>query len=117
MPKTIRLMTDYGCYPLWVEEPDEMGDIDPATLPISQEIIKRLDEWRKAYEEILNLSDPAASGFPSIQAREAFNREGVTLWLQLRNSLWPDYEVVYFSEIMQKNIDHPKELEALLSAS
>jgi len=35
----------------------------------------------------------------------------------LDNKIVPDYEVVYFSEILQKNIDHPKELEALLSAS
>ena len=83
---------------------------------IDRDTVKRLDEWRKAYESILNWDDPASSGFPSIEAREAFNREGVDLWHQLRKELSLDYEVLYFSEQLQKNLDHPRELETLFEA-
>jgi hypothetical protein len=110
MTKKIRLMADYGCDPLWGEEPDEIGDLDPTTLPISQETLKRLEKWVHTYEAILNWEDPASSGFPSVEAREDFDKEGISLWLQLRKELSPDYEVLYFSEILQKNINHPSEL-------
>lgn len=50
MPKKIRLMTDYGCYPLWWDEPDQVGDLDPESLPLSQEIIQRLYNWADAFD-------------------------------------------------------------------
>ncbi|MEM9540608.1 MAG: hypothetical protein AAGA60_14035 [Cyanobacteria bacterium P01_E01_bin.42] len=114
--KKIRLMADYGCYPLWIEEPDEMGDIDPATLPIAEETRDRLEQWRQTYEAILNKDDPASSGFSSPEAREQFNHEGVYLWGKLRQELEPDYEVLYFSEFFQKNCDRPEELNTLLES-
>ncbi|MHC5729637.1 MAG: hypothetical protein ACYTXY_37035 [Nostoc sp.] len=32
----IKLMADYGCYPLWWVSSDKIGNIDPETLPLSQ---------------------------------------------------------------------------------
>lgn len=34
----IRLMADYFCYPLWHDDGINMGDIGPASLPISNEL-------------------------------------------------------------------------------
>ncbi len=33
--KRIKLMADYDCYPLWLDSDDEVGNIDPDVLPIS----------------------------------------------------------------------------------
>jgi hypothetical protein len=45
----IELMADYQCYPLWWIEPDKVGNIDPKTLPLSQETLNRLEKWADAY--------------------------------------------------------------------
>ena len=98
MSKKIKLMADYGCDPLWWEESDEVGDIDPATLPLSEGTIKRLHTWASAYDATLNWSDPSdSSGFPSTEAEAAFESEGIMLWKQLQKELAPNYEVLYFS--------------------
>ena len=41
----IKLMPDYCCHPLWGIDADNIGNINPATLPLSQETIKRLEKW------------------------------------------------------------------------
>lgn len=109
----IKLMADYGCYPLWWAGGDEVGDIDPATLPLSQETLSRLEKWADACDAKLNWDDPASSGFPSPQAKEAFEEEGVSLWQQLRKELAPEYEVFYFSDRLRQHLTHPSELKVL----
>lgn len=87
MVKYIKLMTDYGAHPLWwygptAEEMDEYN-LDPATLPLSQEALVRLQAWADTYDSILNWDDPASSGFSSQAEKDAFEAEGIVLWQQL----------------------------------
>ncbi|MBD2777604.1 hypothetical protein [Iningainema tapete] len=114
MAEKIKLMADYGCYPLWWISAN-VGDIDPASLPLSQETISRLEKWAEVYDAKLNWDDPASSGFPTNQAKDAFEKEGIRLWKQLQKELAPKYEVLYFSEQLRKVITHPHELEVLHS--
>ena len=44
MKEKIKLMADYGCYPLWWVNSQKIGDIDPETLPLSQQTINRLEK-------------------------------------------------------------------------
>jgi hypothetical protein len=111
MAKKIRLMPDYGCDPLWWEEGDEVGDIDPETLPLGKDTIERLHKWAKVYDATLNWDDPTDSaGFETEKAEAAFEEEGISLWKQLQQELSPNYEVIYFSEKLHKLINHPSEL-------
>ncbi len=111
----IKLMADYGCDPLWWEDNDKVGNIDPTILPLSQETIKRLDKWAQEYEVNFNWDAPNDSeGFVSTLVEEAFEQEGINLWKQLREELAPNYEVLYFSESLRKIVSEPSELEAVL---
>ncbi len=112
MKEQIELMADYGCHPLWEVGPGRSGDINPAKLPLKPETIERLERWASIYDALFNQEDPAASGFPSDQARNDFDCEGINLWDQLRSELEPDYKVHYFSERLGKHLTHPSELEA-----
>jgi hypothetical protein len=98
MAEKIKLMADYGCYPLWWASSDKVGDIDPTTLPLSPKTISRLEKWADVYDEKLNWDDPASSSFPNNETRDAFEEEGISLWKQLQKELAPTYDVVYFSE-------------------
>ena len=114
MPKKIRLMTDYGCYPLWWDEPDQVGDLDPESLPLTQETIQRLYHWADAFEARLNLADPSDSPEVTPEEVERFEWEGLSLWKQLHQELAPDYEVVYFSSHFHQIFTNPVELEEKL---
>ena len=72
----IRLMADYGSFPLWHEDGPELGDIDPATLPISEALRAELNGWADQYQATLNEDDPAASGFETEAEEEQFKAEG-----------------------------------------
>jgi hypothetical protein len=95
MAEKIKLMADYGCYPLWWVSSEKVGDINPATLPLSQKTISRLEKWAEVYDAKLNWDDPASSGFPSNDAKDAFEEEGISLWKQLQKELAPNYQVLY----------------------
>ncbi|HEY9706198.1 MAG TPA: hypothetical protein V6C58_27425, partial [Allocoleopsis sp.] len=43
-------------------------------------------------------NDPASSGFPDDHSESIFEAEGISLWYQLREELYPDYEVYYLSD-------------------
>ncbi len=58
--KRIKLMPDYQCWPIWGV--DGIGNINPHTLPISQETVAHLEKWAAAFEEGFNWDDPASYG-------------------------------------------------------
>lgn len=96
MKKLIKLMADYECYPLW--EYDELGligNLNPEDLPISEELIKALDDWSKIFDTTLNMDDPIKSGFNSLEDELKFKALGEILARKLMQELKNKYEVVY----------------------
>jgi hypothetical protein len=110
MSEKIKLMADYGCYPLWLNSPDKVGDIDPETLPLTKKTITRLEKWEETYNAKLNWEDPASSVGFTPEEETAFEEEGISLWKQLQKELAPNYQVAYFSEKLQKLVNNPHEL-------
>jgi hypothetical protein len=45
----IKLWADYGSYPIWVV--DEIDNIAPEELPLSQPTIQRLNAWQDTYDQ------------------------------------------------------------------
>ncbi|GCL37511.1 MULTISPECIES: hypothetical protein [Sphaerospermopsis] len=115
MAEKIKLMADYGCYPLWWVSSDKVGDIDPETMLLSEETISRLAKWADIYDAKLNWEDPGSSGFSDVKAAAAFEQEGISLWKQLQKELAPNYEVLYFSEQLRRVVTDINELESLLA--
>lgn len=120
MLQRIKLMPDYSCYPLW--DRDDGGDIEPWELPLSEATIERLLNWQDIYDRTIDWDDPASAGFASAQEEIAFEREGISLWKQLQKELGDEYEIVYFSQLLQRVINPYKSrlgnyLDALLRRS
>jgi hypothetical protein len=92
----IKLWADYGSYPLWGV--DEIDNIAPEELPLSQATIQRLNTWQDTYDKTLNQDYPPLSDFPNQQAEIDFKQEGISLWKQLCLELTSDYEVFYQNE-------------------
>ncbi|MBF2013898.1 MAG: hypothetical protein IGS23_01535 [Rivularia sp. T60_A2020_040] len=113
MKETIKLMADYGCYPLWWVNSEKIGDIDPETLPLSQQTINRLEKWAEMYDAKLDENEPALSIFSSNEEQQIFEEEGINLWKQLKQELATNYEVVYFSEKLGKTLANPNQLKVL----
>ncbi|MGS4820179.1 hypothetical protein ACN4GA_14285 [Raoultella terrigena] len=95
--KKIKLMADYQCHPLWGVTPEELGDISPEKLPISSGLKSSLEEWAKRYDAILNIDDPASSGFKNKEEEKLFIDDGYKLSQRLREELGNEYEIIYHS--------------------
>ena len=97
MPKRIKLMADYRCFPLWDQSGDFPPNIDPHMLHLSLRTIEALLEWANRYDATLYPDDPAMSGFRTSSEAQEFENQGLQLWRTLQNELGTDYEVSYFS--------------------
>ncbi|NVJ60932.1 MAG: hypothetical protein HWE27_11110 [Gammaproteobacteria bacterium] len=95
MTRQLKLMPDYECFALW--DVDSVENIDPASLPISDELKDRIGRWESAYDYTLNQDDPTESGFQSTDDEESFDLEGRLIWKELKNELGESFEVKYFS--------------------
>lgn len=93
--RRLKLMADYDCHPLWGLEADEIGDVDPASLPISAGLVADLGRWAATFDATLDRGDPARSGFASPDAEAAFRAEGARLAERLAVELGEGVRVEY----------------------
>lgn len=94
--KKLRLVTDYFCYPVFHDDgtsSGEYGDIDPRTLPISEELAHDLIEWQSWFERGVDMNDPGNSKGMSAAESELFKKQGYDLLERLRGELSSEYEV------------------------
>jgi len=91
--KMIKLMPDYGCFPLWEDSPEAAGNINPDTLSLSASLKSALADWAMQYDATLNSDDPLQSGFSSEAEEAAFEQAGQDLLAMLKNELGEEYEV------------------------
>ena len=100
MSKRLKLLPDYECFALW--DVDGIENIDPAKLPISDQLKSRISNWEDAYDGTLNQDDPTESGFNSQEEEASFEKEGRLIWKALKEELGEEYEVSYFSVLENK---------------
>lgn len=91
----LKLMPDYQCSPLWESSSDLLGNVDPASLPISENLTSKLNEWAEIFDATLNLDDPVQSGFSSEKLKDEFHDKGRDLCLLLQSELGSDYSINY----------------------
>ncbi len=91
--KKIKLMADYGSFPLWSVSGEEIGDIDPNDLPLSLDLKQLLADWARAFDQTLNHDYPPDSGFKSEADEVDFKQQATRLAEQLRQELGPEFEV------------------------
>ena len=91
----IKLMADYGCWPIWHYGGKEVGNIDPCALGLSPELLSKLGTWVEVFESHLDRSDPAATSW-STKEEADFDDEGRRLCRQLALEVGQQFSVFYF---------------------
>ena len=103
--KHIKLMPDYGCYPLWFYDDKDVGCIDPVSLGLSEKLVSKLNDWQYEYDSTLNHDDPVKSGFLSTKLENDFVSRGYLLATELQNELI-NTKVIYFdiTRLCEQNV-------------
>lgn len=98
--KIVKLMPDYGCFPLWYyDDSNSFIDnlpLDSDIINISDSLIERLNKWSIDYDHTLNQDYPPDSGFNTEKDLKNFLIEGLSLWDALITEL-PGFKIIYFS--------------------
>lgn len=85
--RSLKLMADYECWPLWEASPGDVGNVDPDGLPISLALKDRLRQWAADFDATLNRQDPRESGFRTLEIEAAFLARGEALGAELQAEL------------------------------
>ena len=89
-------MSDYECFPVWCTDSDNLGNVDPNQLPISQELKRDLFAWADTYDNTLNYEDPSNSGFRSEEDEQKFRENGIQLYQRLQKELGKEFKVTFY---------------------
>jgi hypothetical protein len=95
----IKVMDDYGCWPLWVREERGGGfdTHDPAELGLSSSLVGRLEAWQRWSDSMVNIADPNDGRPISDTEHEALAAEGRRLAIRVADEL-PGVRVWYYED-------------------
>jgi len=94
--RSLKVMADYDCFPIWKAEPGRVGNVDPSSLPISAPLCADLLAWAAVFDTTLDRSDPTRSGFSAPSARAAWLHQGSQLADALQQELGPGLSITYW---------------------
>ncbi len=57
--RSIKVMADYDCHPLWALDPGIVGNYAPDLLGLSETLTRDLNEWADAFNSFLDRDNPA----------------------------------------------------------
>lgn len=89
--RRIKVMADYGTYPLWAMDDGLVGDFAPNQLGVSLELENDLWTWAGEFDVSLNVDDPAKSNWSEARYGEHI-AQGLALARRIKSEL-PDREV------------------------
>lgn len=93
--RSLKLMADYECSPLWEQTETGTDNVDPEDLAISQGLRDALNAWAQRYDDTLDRDDPRRSGFPNPDAEVIFNADGQALLDRLKLELGQEYTLTF----------------------
>jgi hypothetical protein len=94
--KRIKLMADYGTFPLWAMDDGLIGDVSPQDLGVSEELTADLWAWANDFELSLNPDDPVESLWSDDRHKQHV-ADGLALARRIKHEL-PDREVFVHDE-------------------
>jgi hypothetical protein len=94
--KRIKLMADYGIYPLWSMDDGLVGNIAPQDLGVSDELSADLLTWASEFDMSLDTDNPAVSRWTAERRRE-HAAQGIALARRIKRE-FPDREVFVHDE-------------------
>ena len=84
--RRIKVMTDYGCYPLWAMDQGKIGPFSPYHLGVSLELENDLWAWASEYDMSLDADDPANSTW-SKERHHQHLEQGLSLARRIKQEL------------------------------
>jgi hypothetical protein len=87
--------------------------IDAATLPISADLMRQLDQYYNQYSDLYMDGDTGEKVDPL--DKRLLDDTGLTIWRQLRKELALFYNVIFYSFELGEKFDNPNEFIAARS--
>ncbi len=100
MTVTIRLESDWGLQPFFVDRGDGhvqaiSGDVLAERFGLPDQVMRALDEWDRMYQDVLDRDDPRGSSWASPQDEQRYLDRGRAAARLLRRHLPAEVRIAY----------------------
>lgn len=85
--KSIFLMPEYGCNPLWIDENGVRKNVETDSFALSSESKERIKSWDSQFQSTLDQEYPPDSGFDNKAEEVAFNNLGEQICEMIQREL------------------------------
>lgn len=102
--KISKLNPQYNYYVLW--DFSNADYLESSDLGISSNLVLKLSKWQAIYDKTLDLDEPYNTGFKSEGDREAFEKEGLAITLQMQAELGDSYEIYYRDQPVRLSVEN-----------
>ncbi|GGJ21683.1 hypothetical protein [Deinococcus roseus] len=102
---TLKVMTDYHCWPLWISDGQDLWNPHPEELQFPAQLSEALIGWADQFDNILNQDDPASSDFESHEQEVAFVTLGLQLARKVKLRVGEQYQVFYYDVQQRKFVE------------
>lgn len=89
--RSVKVMADFGCHPLWALDPGLVGDFPPEHIGLSDELCRDLYNWAASFDASLDRDNPADS-LITPEEHTAHEERGRQLAIRLARER-PDLEI------------------------
>jgi len=93
--KIFRLGAVYGAPPIFNPDVNAMGYMEPSDLRLSPNLLARLEEWNKEFQQTFSDDYPPDSGFISEDDRSRHNMRGAELATLIQRELGGDIRIEF----------------------
>jgi len=101
--RTLCLGPDFGAILFWRDEQCQSA-VDDRTLPLTDGLRRRLDEFYGWFNELYLSADEQRTRMDN----RLFDETGIELWEQLRAELQSQYRMIYYSQELAEYFDTPE---------
>lgn len=91
--RRLRLSAEYFCFPVWEVYDGGVQDIDPQTLPVSDQLKCDLVEWQKLHQSSYNDEYPPDSQFLTKDDELKFRQQRLVLCKRLKHELGEQFDI------------------------
>jgi hypothetical protein len=92
--RNLKLMADVTRWPLSTPLDEGTRHVDPASLPLSSDLVLALIEWAAQWDIIAHVNDPVPEFYPP-EEEDHFNADGRSLAIRLAQELEGEFEVTF----------------------
>lgn len=101
----LKIMPEYECSSLWISNDGHFFlHLEIFDAPFDNQLKHFIKDWAQRFDATLNQEYPPDSGFSDMLEQDAFEEDGIKIWLEILNNYTHIYNNVHYWSYAKKRL-------------